>query len=84
MGQRRLTVYASPAQLRVLRALLIDGCDNETIARRVGCGVQTVKTHLKWWYRVTGCPDRASLCVAVLREHVVPQVIVGPPMDVLV
>jgi DNA-binding NarL/FixJ family response regulator len=63
-------VALTPAERRVLEAFLTDGCDNATLARRLGCAHETVKSHLRAVLRATGCPDRAALAVALLRGRV--------------
>lgn len=68
-GQLR-TVVVSPAQYRVLRALLHDGADNDTLARRLGIGVPTIKDHLRVLFAATGTTTRTELVVAVLRGRV--------------
>lgn len=64
-------VTVTPAQRRVVDALLLDGCDNATAARRTGMGVETAKSHLQRVMGAAGTPSRTSLCVALLRGELV-------------
>ena len=68
-----MIVHLTATEFRVLKALMIDGADNETIARRVGgIGLQTVKTHMRRIYKKTGLHWRAELVLAVERGDVRP------------
>lgn len=64
------TIYVSQSEWRVLTAFLHDGGSNETVARRLCCSQETVKTHMRRLLAKTGCDTRSSLAVAVLRGHV--------------
>lgn len=57
-------------QYRIVRELATDGADNETIARRLGIGVETVRSHLTAIYKKTGYRDRTELAVAVLHGDI--------------
>jgi DNA-binding NarL/FixJ family response regulator len=64
----RLTI----GQGQVLRAFLIDGADNATIARRCGIKLDTVKTHMRLILKSAGVHNRATLALAVERGEIVP------------
>lgn len=56
----------------VLRELIRDGADNETIARRTRMAYYTTKHHMKNLLQRAGVPTRAALAVGVLRGDLVP------------
>lgn len=64
-------IYRVPlGQYQTLCALLVDGCDNRTLARRLGVSVETVKTQLRRLYGATGYHTRAELITAIARGEV--------------
>ena len=63
----QIIVPITRAELKVLRALMLDGADNATVAGRVGVSIDTVKTHMKRIYRKTGCETRTELVVSIGR-----------------
>lgn len=67
-------VRISPRELEVLKALMIDGADNPTLARRLGCSYNTVKTHIASLLRKTNTPNRTALALEYLRGQVVIEV----------
>lgn len=64
-------VQVSWQQFRVARELAFDGASNETIARRLGIDVETVRIHFRAVYRKTGMGNRTELAVLLLRQDVV-------------
>jgi DNA-binding NarL/FixJ family response regulator len=66
----RLTI----GQGQVLRAFLLDGADNATIARRCGIKPDTAKGHMREVLKTAGVSNRAALALAVERGELVPVV----------
>lgn len=58
------------AQYAVINELTCDGASNEQIAERLGCDVETVKSHIKTALAATGCHTRTELAVAILRGRI--------------
>lgn len=59
----------SVKQYRVLHELLKDGADNDTIALRLGCAPDTVKSHMKLLLGKAGLSTRTELVVNILQGH---------------
>ena len=70
MGHLVHVVTVTPKQFRVARELARDGADNETIARRLDCSIETVRSHLSGLYERTGMQSRTELAVALARQHI--------------
>jgi len=58
----------TPAQARVLEALVFDGAANEVLAARLGLATSTVKFHLFNAFRVSGCGTRTGLALWWIRS----------------
>jgi DNA-binding NarL/FixJ family response regulator len=64
-------VRVSHRQYQVLQQLAYDGPDDETIARRLGISVDTVRTHLKAAYRKIGTNRRTAVALMVDRGELI-------------
>lgn len=70
MNDFSLTIEVTPRQRDMLDALMLDGADNATIARRMGVGYETVKDYMKTILSSTGLTSRTSLVLALERRQV--------------
>lgn len=57
-------------QWDVLVELCRDGASNETIGRRLGLKMETIRTHIKNMLQKAGFTNRTELAVAVLRGDI--------------
>jgi DNA-binding NarL/FixJ family response regulator len=68
-------VRVSHRQYQVLQELAYDGPDDETIARRLGVSIDTVRTHLKVAYKkvheVTGMSGRLPIALMIDRGQLI-------------
>lgn len=70
VGQEIREVRVPVGQFQTLRALLVDGADNRTIARRLNVSEHTVKTQLRRLYENTGYHSKSELICALARREV--------------
>ena len=59
----------TPAEQKVLRMLLENGCSNKELAERMSIDIETVKAHLKKVMEKTGFGSRGELIANLLHKH---------------
>lgn len=60
-------IVLRPREMDALRALMFDGADNHTLARRLGIKYETLKFYMRRLIERTGYPSRTALVLAYER-----------------
>lgn len=69
-GGRSKSVPLTPRQREILR-LIADGLENKQIARKLGIGVHTVKTHVSRVLHKLGAASRTEAVVLAMKERLI-------------
>lgn len=70
VGNRSRTVPLTPRQREILR-LIAAGLENKQIARKLGIGVHTVKTHVSRVLHKLGASSRTEAVVLAMKERLI-------------